>query len=94
MAVSNGPNLVLMEDAADGDVHGNDMRKFMRWMDSLVQGSVISATVTAQPLRSPMNVLRSAASFCVCALALADRSNRTLSPGGAAAAAAAAACGR
>lgn len=54
MAVSNGPNLVLMEDAADGDVHGNDMRKFMRWMDSLVQGSVISATVTAQPA-SPAN---------------------------------------
>lgn len=54
MAVSNGPNLGKMISAATGDPFDVDFRKLLRAIDVLLQGAVISRTLTAPP-GSPAN---------------------------------------
>lgn len=54
MSVTNGPNLGKMISAADGDAFGTDFRKLLRMIDVLVEGAVISKTLTAPP-GSPTN---------------------------------------
>jgi hypothetical protein len=54
MSVSNGPNLARMISAADGDAFGTDFRKLLRALDVLLQGAVISKTLSAPP-GSPAN---------------------------------------
>lgn len=54
MSVSNGPNLGVMINALTGDAFPVDFRKFLRAIDVLLQGSVISKTLTAPP-GSPAN---------------------------------------
>lgn len=49
MAISNGPQLGVMIDAAAGDAHPNDFRKVLRMLDAGLFLSVKSMTVTAQP---------------------------------------------
>jgi hypothetical protein len=54
MSVSNGPNLGKMISALDGDAFPVDFRKLLRAIDVLLQGAVISKTLTAPP-GSPAN---------------------------------------
>src|SRR5467141_2085218 len=54
MSVSNGPNLGIMINALTGDAFDVDFRKFLRAIDVLLQGAVISKTLTAPP-GSPAN---------------------------------------
>lgn len=54
MSVSNGPNLGVMINALTGDSFPADLRKFLRAIDVLLQGAVISKTLTAPP-GSPTN---------------------------------------
>jgi hypothetical protein len=49
MAVSNGPQLGIMIDAAAGDAHPNDFRKALRALDALLFFSAKSMTIAAQP---------------------------------------------
>ena len=49
MSVTNGPNLGVMVNAADGDAHGNQFRAMLRAFDGLVQAHVKSRSITAQP---------------------------------------------
>lgn len=54
MSVSNGPKLGLMINALTGDAYDVDFRKFLRAIDVLLQGAVLSKTLTAPP-GSPVN---------------------------------------
>lgn len=54
MAVSNGPNLGRMINAATGDTFDTDFRSLLRAVDVLLQGAVISMALTAPP-GSPTN---------------------------------------
>ena len=54
MTVTAGPNLGLMIDAADGDAFGPQFRGFLRAIDAVLLGAVISRTLTAPP-GSPAN---------------------------------------
>lgn len=54
MSVSNGPNLGLMINALTGDAYDVDFRKFLRAIEVLLQGAVISKTLAAPP-GSPAN---------------------------------------
>ena len=49
MAITNGPNLGLMIDGALGDPHYAEFMKLLRWMDGMLMGSAVSATITAEP---------------------------------------------
>jgi hypothetical protein len=57
MSVTDGPNLGIMIDAADGDAFGTQFRAFLRAIDVLVQPSTLSKTLTAPP-GSPANGAR------------------------------------
>lgn len=57
MSVSNGPNLHKMINALTGDSFDIDFRAFLRMIDALVQGAVISKTLTSPP-GSPANGAR------------------------------------
>ncbi len=54
MAITNGTNLGLMVNAADGDSFGTDFRRLLRAIDALLMCSVLSRTMTAPP-GSPAN---------------------------------------
>jgi Protein of unknown function (DUF2793) len=54
MSVSNGPNLGVMINALTGDSFDAAFRAFLRAIDVLLQGAVISKTLTAPP-GSPAN---------------------------------------
>lgn len=49
MAVTNGPNLGLAVNGAQGDLHFTQLMAQWRGLDALVQAHVKSATTTAQP---------------------------------------------
>lgn len=49
MTITYGPNLGLMANAADGEAHGNDMRKLLRGLDALVQCHVKDKDLATPP---------------------------------------------
>lgn len=49
MALTDGPNLGLLVNGAQGEAHYPELMKQFRGLDSLVQCKVLSATTTAQP---------------------------------------------
>jgi len=49
MAVTNGPNLGVMVNGAQGEVFYNEFMKFLRAVDLFCQCVVLSSTTTAQP---------------------------------------------
>lgn len=57
MSVSYGPNLEKMINAATGDGFDIDFRALLRMLDALVQGAVLSKTLSAPP-GSPANGAR------------------------------------
>ena len=57
MSVTDGPNLGIMINAATGDNFDAQFRSFLRAIDVLLQGAVISKTLTAPP-GSPTNGAR------------------------------------
>jgi hypothetical protein len=54
MGVTNGPNLGRIINAATGDLFDVDFRSLLRMLDVLLQGAVISRTLTSAP-GSPAN---------------------------------------
>ena len=54
MSVTDGPNLGIMINAATGDNFDVQFRAFLRAIDVLLQGAVISKTLTSPP-GSPAN---------------------------------------
>ncbi|MGH9744737.1 MAG: DUF2793 domain-containing protein [Candidatus Acidiferrales bacterium] len=54
MSVTDGPNLGVMINAATGDAFDAEFRKLLRAVDVLLQGAVISKSLTAPP-GSPAN---------------------------------------
>lgn len=53
-AISFGPKLGLLNNAAIGEAYYDQLRPFLRGVDALVQGSVLSTTTTTPP-GSPSN---------------------------------------
>lgn len=49
MSITNGPNLGLMVNGAQGEAHYSQFMAFLRGVDALVQCKVKSATTAAQP---------------------------------------------
>lgn len=92
-AISFGPKLGLLNNAAIGEAYYDQLRPFLRGMDALVQGSILDFTLTTPPV-SPNNgdaylLLEGATGawsghmgeIAVWSTQITDTGNNTLAPG-------------